>query len=82
VSPRWCEQQVDDESGPARLVHGPEAGAIVALEVLVAPEQPLPGRIGLEQLDAEQRPSLIGTRQPDRDGPFGEIDYDLERLRS
>jgi hypothetical protein len=64
-------QQVEDQGGPARLVHDTEAGAIVSFAVLVAPEQPPPGRIGLEQLDAQQRPSPIETGQPDRHGPFG-----------
>ena len=43
--------QVGDQPGPAGLVRGADAGAGVAVEVLVELEQVVPFRVGLELLD-------------------------------
>ena len=68
VGPRRVEDQVGDERRPAGLVHRPEAGAVVAVEVLEEEEVVLPRRIRLEPLGpAVHRPAAVGAGEPDRD---------------
>src|SRR5438067_8396067 len=47
-----ADDQVGDEAGPPGLVRGSEAGAGVAVEVLVERDQVVPGRVLLEELVA------------------------------
>src|SRR5712692_8329823 len=45
-------QELRDEPRPARLVAGADAGAVVAVEVLVERDQAAPVRVALEDLRA------------------------------
>ena len=59
-------------------MHGPEAGAVVAVEVLIEQEIVFPGRVGLHEFDTPvDRPSAIGAGQPDADQPIGKITGDV-----
>src|SRR4051812_24706371 len=51
-SPRRVEDQVGDERGPAGLVRRSQAGAVVAVEVLVEEEVVLPRGVALQALGA------------------------------
>ena len=54
--------QVGDQAGPAGLVRGADAGAGVAMEVLVELQQVVPLRVGLELLDrAVDRAAAVGV---------------------
>src|SRR5205823_3777284 len=46
----WPEDEVGDQAGPAGLVGGTEAAAVVAVEVLVERHQVMPARVGLKRL--------------------------------
>ena len=62
--------EVGHEARPAGLVRGADAGAGVAVEVLVEQQQVVPIRVGLELLDRpEDRPPAVLVGQPDRDEP-------------
>ena len=63
-SPGTAADDVGDHAGPARLVGRAEAGAVVAVEVLVEDEVVLPRRVVLQPLDAaEARPPTVGPAQ-------------------
>ncbi len=69
---------VGDDAGPAGLVGGTQAGAVVAVEVLVEQQVVLPGRVGLEPLDAaEAGPAAVGADQEDRDQALAQVLGDL-----
>ena len=59
-------QQFGHQRGPARLVAGPDAAAVVPVEVLVEEHQVAPVRVGLELLgSAVHRPAAVGIAQED-----------------
>ena len=67
ASQRRCRSPSRNSSatvpGPAGLVAGAEAGAVVAVEVLVEQQQVAPVRVGLELLDAAvHRPAAVLVR--------------------
>ena len=57
-----ADDQVGDYPGPAGLVRGAEARARVAVEVLVERDQPVPGRILVEQPVADRTPAACRPR--------------------
>ena len=78
IGPAAPQDQVGDDPRPAGLVRGAEAGAVVAVEVLVEEDVVLPLRIGLEPLDpAEARPPAVGADEEDRDQPVAQVGGDL-----
>ncbi len=65
-----ADDQVGDEPRPAGLVRRAEAGAGVAVEVLVERDQVVPGRVALEQLvAAEDRPPPVRALEEDPGQP-------------
>src|SRR5437867_5780653 len=64
-------QEFGDEAGPARLVARADAGAVVAVEVLIEQNQVAPVRVALELLrGAEDRPAAVFAAQEDpREAP-------------
>jgi hypothetical protein len=63
-------QQFRDERRPAGLMTGPDAGAAVAVEVLVKWNQVVPQRIVLKDRDvAEHRPSPLAVVEEDARQP-------------
>src|SRR5712691_5409081 len=64
-------QELGDEAGPARLVARADAGAVVAVEVLVEQNHVTPVRVALELLRvAEDRPVTVLAAQEDpREAP-------------
>ena len=67
-------EQLRDERGPARLMAGSDASAVVAVEVLVEQNQIAPVRIVLERLDAaEHRTPAILVAQEDARHPAREL---------
>ena len=79
-APAEHEQQRDG-AGPAGLVAGADAGAVVAVEVFVERDQVVPVRVGLELLySAVDRPAsvlVVGERRRQARGDFG---GDLEQV--
>src|SRR5262245_4255905 len=60
-------KELGHKPGPAGLVAGAEAGASLAVEVLVEEDEVLPVRIRLERLEAAvHRPASVGTAEEDR----------------
>src|SRR5262245_55239308 len=73
-----ADDQVGDDARPAGLVRRAEAGAVVAVEVLVEEEVVLPGRVRLHALDrAEAGPAPVGAGEEDRHEPPAEVGLDL-----
>src|SRR5947209_10257780 len=64
-------EELGDEAGPARLVARADAGAVVAVEVLVEQNHVAPVRVALELLRvAEDRPAAVLAAQEDpREAP-------------
>src|SRR5207249_9209046 len=64
-------EELGDEAGPARLVARADAGAVVAVEVLVEQNDVAPVRVALELLrGAEDRPAAVFAAQEDpREAP-------------
>src|SRR5713226_2925196 len=57
-------EKLGDHAGPARLVAGPQAGPVVAVEVLVEERQAAPVRVALELLGAaEDRAAPVRPRE-------------------
>ena len=68
------EAVLEPEVRPAGLVRRPEAGAVVALEVLVEQDQVAPVGVGLERLCATvDRPPPRGVPQEDGRQPVGQL---------
>src|SRR5688572_30259494 len=66
------------ESGPPGLVAGTEAGAVVAVEILMEQQQIAPVGIGLERLlAAEHGAAPVRPAFPDRDHPPSDFLGDL-----
>src|SRR5262245_30955333 len=72
--------QPADEAGPARLMAGAQAGAVVAVEVLVEQDQVAPVRIGLEFSSAAVygASALLVAQERTRE-PLGDFSRDLEQ---
>ena len=65
---------IGDDAGPAGLVRGAEAGAVVAMEVLVEHQVVLPRRVVLEPVDpAEAGPPAVGVDQEDGDQALAQV---------
>src|SRR5215207_9218878 len=70
--------QLSDQGGPAGLVGGAEAGAGVAVEVLMEEDVVPPVRVGLlERVGAEDGAAAVGAAEEDRDQAAGEVVGDL-----
>src|SRR5437879_467715 len=71
-------QQLGDEARPSRLVTGTNAGAVVAVEVLVEEDEVAPVRIGGEALHAavDRAPPIRVAQEDPRESP-GELRGDL-----
>jgi len=71
---RRVEQQISHQRGPAGLVHGSQAGAVVAVEVLVEQQVVFPSWVGLHPFDASvDRPPAIQAGESNADQPIGKI---------
>src|SRR5262249_38309595 len=72
--------QPGDETSPARLMAGAQAGAVVAVEVLVEQDQVAPMRIGLEFSGAsvDGASALLVAKEQTRE-PLGDLSRDLEQ---
>src|SRR5262245_31808352 len=69
---REYRQRPRDNAGPAGLVAGAEAGAVVAVEVLVEEDVVAPVRVVLELLGAAvDRPTAAGVAPEDRRETIG-----------
>ena len=69
---------VGDDPGPAGLMRSAQAGAVVAVEVLVEDQVVLPRRVVLEPLDpAEAGPPAVGADQEDGDEALAQVLGDL-----
>ena len=72
------DDQIRHQRAPPRLVHGPQAGAVVTVEVFEEEQVLAPARVALELLDrAVDRPSPVLAGQPDRDQPATQVRGDL-----
>ena len=70
--------RVGDHPGPAGLVGGAQPGAVVAVEVLVEHQVVLPGRVGLEPVDApEAGTAAVRADQEDRNHALAQVLGDL-----
>src|SRR5271170_2160991 len=67
-------------TGPASLMAGTDAGAVVAVEILVEQDQVAPMRVGVERLGAaiERAPS-VGPAPEDGEDSAGNLLGDLEQ---
>src|SRR6185295_410822 len=73
-------QERSDEPGPARLMAGPDAGAIVAMKVLVEEHEITPVRIVLEAArGAVDRPPPLRIGHEDADEPSRQLRSDFEQ---
>jgi hypothetical protein len=76
----WVEDEVCDQGGPAGLVHGPESGPVVAVEVLVEQQVVLPCGIVLQQVDATiDRSASVRPGEPNAYQPIGEVTGNLSQ---
>src|SRR5438876_7276154 len=67
-------EELGDEAGPARLVARADAGAVVAVEVLVEQNHVAPVRVALELLRvAVDRPAAVLAAPEDPREPSGEL---------
>ena len=77
---RLLLDQLRDQAGPAGLVAGAEAGAVVAVEVLVEEQVVAPVRIVLERrLAAEHRAAALAVAREEADQALRELVGDLRR---
>src|SRR5262245_57590048 len=73
--------QLRDDTGPARLVAGAQARAIVTMEIFVEQEVIFPLRIGLKFLrPAVHRPPARPIAQKDPGEPLGDVPGHLEQV--
>ncbi len=71
-------EEFGDEPRPARLVAGADAGAVVAMEVLVEEDEVLPVRILLEGLEAPVHwTPAVGAAEEDRRQPARQLGGDI-----
>src|SRR5262245_37592528 len=76
-------KELGDQPGPAGLMAGAEAGAVVAVEVFVEPDEIPPVRVGLKLGDAAvHRPSPIRSAQEDARQASREIGRDVPQGRA
>src|SRR5262249_25485078 len=72
-----------DDAGPAGLVAGPEAGPVVAVEVLVEQDEVPPVRVGLELLGAAvDRAATVVVPQEDARRSTADLLGDLLEVHS
>ena len=72
----WVEDQVGHQGYPPGLVPGAQAGAVVAVEVLVT-KRLLPPWVGVQPVAAAVDGSpAVGSGEPDGDEPVGEVPGD------
>ena len=75
---RRVQQQICDQGCPTGLMHGPQAGAVVAVKVLIELAVVFPRRVGLHELDtAVDGPPTIRAWEPNADQPIGKIAGDV-----
>src|SRR5262252_8390645 len=66
--------QIRHQPGPAGLMGGAEAGAVVAVEIFEELQMIAPVRIGLESCrSAEDPPPAVGAAREEADHPVGEL---------
>src|ERR1700691_4186978 len=74
----FADDQVGDESCPARLVGSAESGAGVAMEVFVEEDEVAPGRVLLwYAVLTEDRSVPVGVAQEEPDQAIREVGRDL-----
>src|SRR5947208_2087314 len=67
-------EELSNKAGPARLVAGADAGAVVAVEVLIEEDQVAPGRIALElRRAAAHGPAAVLSTEEDPGEPPREL---------
>ena len=70
----WVEDHVGHQGCPPGLVHGAQACAVVAVEVLVTKQGVLPRGVGVQPVDgAVDGSPAVGCGEPDGDEPVGEV---------
>jgi hypothetical protein len=81
IEPAKKLDQFCDRAGPAGLMAGPQARAVVSVEVFVEQQVILPLRIGLEFLRASvNRPPSSLIPQEDPDQPIGKVPSYFEQI--
>ena len=66
----FSHDQIGQQTGPARLVAGPQGAPVVAVEVLVEEDEvPEVGVLGVARVVAVARPVAVGAGQEERGQP-------------